>query len=577
MKILNGHPCSPPAITQQAYLDRLGKHLTFYLPAPQILEILSDYRERFQAGQESGKSEADLIKALGSPKEAALSLLEENPPSGLLQHILLWGTLLALCFMFLWSFVVYSFSRLSSYLCGCLFVLMTAVVLFLLLRGSLRATLERHFPPEQRASSPLLLGLPLALAAAFEAVLQYLLYNPAIIPASVSPGLAVQLLCFGMAGLMMLLSVWWTIRSITCSIWYFSGAVHALGLSVAGLTSLLPFISMEAASNHASLHFDVLLAFLPELTGLAAALLLMRTQLPACFQQRSGGRQDYLDQLGKCLLRWFSASQVREILTDYQEQFELGLEHGKTESTLVNELGRPETVARDLLSAESPPVRRCARQRAILWLIPLLPAIYCLLSIFYIYLVGYGNWPFVLEAAPPIVLPLGAVSMFALLHGKGRAEVESQFPPEQGKPPALVFLLPMVLVAAAASGLLYLLVNSVELSTRFVSIPIGNLTAIYLEGTFLLLAVLLAWTLSLSFTRSIQYFPATVHATGAMVSIPYMASFLKHIDPTVIDSYTSLKLAGIVLPTLSSYLTCLLMAVGFAVAIKLFGASVKEV
>lgn len=567
------------ARTEQAWLDQLSKQLVFRYSAPQVREILEDYREQFQAGLARGKSEEEVVRALGSPQEAAARLLEESPPHGGLLHSLLWGALLVICLLFFHFFVLMGITRHMSYLCGIIGIPAIAGVLFALLRGQDRADLERRFPPEGTASPAPLFGLPLALAALFELALQVLVANAVWIADALNlpyTGLLLQLICFGMAGIGALLALWWLFRSVTRSIACFPGAVHAFGLAVASITSLLPFISMEAAAGSLALARELPLAMLPYLSGLVTALLFRRwiaAGFPDCFRPRGCGRQAWLDGLGKSLLRWFPAAQVREILEDYREQFELGAERGKSEEAMVEELGRPETVARDLLAAESPLLRRAARQRTTLWLIPLVPAVYCLAGMLYCYEMGprwagIPNWE-------PVLLALGAFAMFALLHGRGRAELEALFPPERGKPPVLLFLLPLADAAVAAMGFCYILTQAPEglpPALVFIDWSWGALIICYTEPTTLIMGALLVWTLSLSAARSIRYFPAAVLSAGAMASVLNFAYFFRGYLNTGFFS----ELAETVLWGLAPGLTCLVLAVVFGAAIAVWGARAKE-
>lgn len=54
-------------MNKSSYLNKLRKSLS-YLPSEEIDDILYDYEEHFQIGLREGKSEAEIIKALGSPQ-----------------------------------------------------------------------------------------------------------------------------------------------------------------------------------------------------------------------------------------------------------------------------------------------------------------------------------------------------------------------------------------------------------------------------------------------------------------------------------------------------------------------------
>lgn len=558
-----------PSDTRQAYLDRLAKRLLPCLPASQVREILSDYQERFQAGGEQGLGDAEVIASLGSPGDAAARLLEEAPPSGLLRYYLPRGALLALCLTFLWAFVLNPYPDFLAWLCGCLFLPMAAGTVFSLLRGGARLELENQFPPEAVPSRKALFGVPLAVAVVFETGHQ--LWTAAVLrdpsgAARVTPmriGECNRLLCLGLALAMALLALWWLFRSVTGSIRYFPGFIHALGLSLAGVTTLVPFLSSDVGSIRTArdLSLAMLLYFLPYLAGLATALVFQRWLdggLPAWFRQPEGGQRDYLDRLGKCLLRVFPAGQVCEVLEDYREQFELGLERGRTESALAEELGRPEAVARDV-AAESPLLRRAARRRNALWTLLLLPAAWVMLGMFLRF--EYGDMWLLWPDLAPAFLALGAVAMFALLRGPDRARVEARFPPERGGVPAWAFALPLADLAVEAAGLWYILRGDSWYADSGVT-PTAMAAICFTEASVLLLAALLVWTLSRSFSRSVRYFPAAVQAAGAAMSSLKLVTAVRHTDlsggsPTAADCALSLLIG------LFPYLASLALAAVF--------------
>lgn len=65
-------------------------------------------------------------------------------------------------------------------------------------------------------------------------------------------------------------------------------------------------------------------------------------------------RQKWLEDLGRRLVWYFPAAQVKDILTDYQEQFDAGREHDKTDAEIIQALGTPEEAAALLLEEEPP-------------------------------------------------------------------------------------------------------------------------------------------------------------------------------------------------------------------------------
>ena len=65
-------------LTRQKWLEDLGRRLAWSFPEPQAKEILTDLQAQFEAGREHGKSDAEIIDALGTPREAVAQLLEEE-------------------------------------------------------------------------------------------------------------------------------------------------------------------------------------------------------------------------------------------------------------------------------------------------------------------------------------------------------------------------------------------------------------------------------------------------------------------------------------------------------------------
>jgi uncharacterized membrane protein len=61
-------------MNKNEYINELTKQLK-KLPSQEIEEILSDYREHFEIGQRSGKTEEDISKALGHPRSVAQGYL----------------------------------------------------------------------------------------------------------------------------------------------------------------------------------------------------------------------------------------------------------------------------------------------------------------------------------------------------------------------------------------------------------------------------------------------------------------------------------------------------------------------
>ncbi|MDE7220772.1 MAG: DUF1700 domain-containing protein, partial [Oscillospiraceae bacterium] len=128
-----------PALTRQVWLEKLGQRLVWTFPIAQVKDILSDYQEQFDAGCGHGRTEAEMIQALGTPAEAAALLLEEEPSArmGGLRQTVLWGTALVVCCGGLWLGLLRSIILEASFLFF-LFLPLTVSALFLLLRGPAR-------------------------------------------------------------------------------------------------------------------------------------------------------------------------------------------------------------------------------------------------------------------------------------------------------------------------------------------------------------------------------------------------------------------------------------------------------
>ena len=137
--------------TRQGWLDRLGRRLVWYLPERQVMEILTDYQEQFEAGTERGRTEQEALKAIGHPADAAAELLEEEPTARFarLRTSLTWVGVLALCLAFLWvSMVNAAYTNQLTWVGVYVFIPTAAAAAFMLLRGPARVALERAFPPE---------------------------------------------------------------------------------------------------------------------------------------------------------------------------------------------------------------------------------------------------------------------------------------------------------------------------------------------------------------------------------------------------------------------------------------------
>lgn len=68
-----------PPVTRQAWLESLARRLAWSFPEVQAKDIFADYQEQFEEGKAHGKSDEEIIEALGTPSEAVKQLMEEDP------------------------------------------------------------------------------------------------------------------------------------------------------------------------------------------------------------------------------------------------------------------------------------------------------------------------------------------------------------------------------------------------------------------------------------------------------------------------------------------------------------------
>ena len=537
-----------PAHTRQSWLDRLCRGLVWYFPACQVREILSDYQDQFQAGQNWGKSEEEIIGALGTPAEAIAQLLEEEPVARAFRwrKSALWGALLAVCFAFLWVGVLEGGLLPLCSAGSCLFIPAASAALFLLLRGPARVSLEERFPPERRASPLPVFCLPLAAVVLFEAVEQILIAvyarpDSPPLPAAENIGLINAYLILAAAAAMALLIAWMLYRIVSVSIRYFPGIPHAAGALGTTFFSYASFHSLSVADTPLSLSPDLLLCLLPYCAGLATALAFRRwvdgrDPLPAFFCEGPVTRRGWLHRLGQLLLGWFPVEQALEILSDYQEQIQIGLERGRPEEALIAELGRPETVVRDLLAEDRR--ARLRRRRIWPWAAGLAAGAWLLLELLREFEFGFSRWGWIhrgenthqLGAAAVV---LAGVSLFALLRSRERAGLEARFPPER-RPAIWCFLPPLLLSTLVESAALYVArtVHDRWLSSGTPSYPMGWWIAVAIEFSVLVLFLVLIWTVARCLSGSIRYLPAAVHAAGSMAHLLCLGIFFHAMDVT---------------------------------------------
>lgn len=516
-----------PALTRQAWLEKLGRRLVWYFPTAQVKEILSDYGERFDEGHDRSKTEAEIIQALGTPAEAMALLLEEEPSARMsgLRQTGLWAAALALCCAFLWVCLMDSTSLGLLWTGVFLGLPLTASALFLLIRGPARAAVDGlHGGVSPAAVWVVPAALTLAIAA--EKAVLYIVSIRVFSKLSAEEldriGRSLRygngLFWAGIMLVLALLELWLLFRSASASIRYFPGVVHTFGAIGSAFSHWAYFTSIYIEGNVGPM-VDTLLRLLPYSVGLATALVFQRwtdgrRPLPRFFRDGEVTWEDWRHRLGVGLLGWYDAPQAIEILEDYQEQYDLGREQGKTEDLVLSEMGRPEAVVRDLLKEDRK--ARLHRRKIWMWVVAAAVSAWLLLGLLGAFELGGTalGWWFQNHAVRAGVLAvlLGTVSLFPLLHVRDRVALERRFPPE--KSPALWSYLPPLLLAAVTVGLVWYCT-----SRSWTSLKPYVYFVCWVEGAVLLLTALLIWTLARSSSASIRYFPAAVHAAGCAASL----------------------------------------------------------
>ena len=570
-----------PALTRQAWLEKLARRLAWSFPEVQAQDVFTDYQAQFEAGKDHGKSDEEIIEALGTPAEAVAQLLEEDPSTrmDLLRHVLLWGAALAVCWAFVWLNFLGSMD--TRFLLGvCVFLPVSTAVLFMLVRGPARVSLERIAAPEKQVSPVTIFFLPLgcmlACLAAQEILAVMVVRFVYMFPKGADVGpvnvLALQLFALAMA----LLALWLLFRSVTRSIRYFPGIVHAGGAAFSALAMISVYTSMvviDPIHTHA-LELGILFRITPYLTGLATALVFQRwvdgsKPLPHCFRPKNVTWPDWRHNLAVRLLGWFPAGQTIEILEDYQEQFELGREQGKTESDLLAEMGRPSTIVRDLLAEDRK--ARLRRRKQWPWVVMCVLAGWLLLVLMRTFEFGYTGFGWFysehIVQIGVLAVVLGTASLFVLLHVRDRAVVEQRFP-TQKIPTVWLYLLPVVFAMVLNGFIIYL-------CTALWSFPrtIRFYLVIGIESSVLILCILLIWTLARCFSGSIRCLPAAIHAAGCICYILCTGVLCHGVD---FEGMAGNLLYIWFLPCLLPYVVSIVLALAVWLVLRAAGKPHKE-
>lgn len=520
--------------SERAWLEKLARRLAWSFPEPQAKEILTDLQAQFEAGREHGKSDAEIIDALGTPREAVAQLLEEEPAARIEQfrHTLLWAAAAVVCWAFMWLclMAVFSVLRMAGF---CILIPFTSSVLFMLLRGPSKVALERLVPPEKTTSRTVTFLLPasamLACTALQEIAIITVMRLHIILIVDIGPAITTFLLIFIIA--MLVLAAWFLLRSAARSVRYFPGVVHALGGVVSSALFMTRYyISVDIDPYAVPPELEILFRLLPYFVGLFTALAFQswidgRRPLPLCFRTKAVTWTDWRHHLGVNLLGWYDPDQAGEIVADYQERFELGQERGRSEEDLLSEFGRPTAVTRALLQEDWK--ARLRSRKNWLWTIPFLASLLLLYRMILSFNFGSIFFDAALEQVVGcLFLLLGSVSLFMLLHGRGRATLEGQFPADK-QPTVWVYLLPLLCMAAVMGWMVYSFCHP-ELEIIGHAIPWILLELI--RFFILVMLLLQLWTLSRCVSGSIRYFPAAVHTAGSIAGMLAMGSILFRLD-----------------------------------------------
>lgn len=293
--------------TRQEWLTALGRKLVWNFPELQAKEILTDYQEQFEEGTEQGRSDAEIIEALGTPDEAVAQLLEEEPSAKMeqLRYTLLWSAALAVCWAFLWV----CFAGQSEVLFwggSSAFLMLGGSALFMLLRGPVRVTLEHLTMPDKRVSPVGIFLVPagvMLLCTVMEEILitvctRYaeLLPDASMVSTENTLFLMAVMWCMG------LLAVWFLFRCITDSIRYFPGVIHAVSVLGASFFMMVYYGTMNLVDIWIP-QIDILFRLLPYFVGLLTALAFQRWTggrwtMPHCFHAKPVTWTDWRHRLG---------------------------------------------------------------------------------------------------------------------------------------------------------------------------------------------------------------------------------------------------------------------------------------
>lgn len=278
----------------------------------------------------------------------------------------------------------------------------------------------------------------------------------------------------------------------------------------------------------------------------------------------------YLNRLGRKLLHYFPVGQVREILEDYQGHFSLGRERGSTDADMIAALGTPEAVTKAILK-EMPEGWSYRLRRTAGW-----GALFLFACFFLFLRYTDAGWAFfnntASEAGSCVLLLLSAAAMFALLRGRELAAVEGRFWRASLRPGIAAYILPLGVVAAVEALLQYLLAASTNGSLTVAPAAVGSICNAAIKIGSLVTVLAAIWGLWKSCGASIRFFPAAVHAVGALLFVRQIERILHSMDvPASIETVSRLLMWPSLLPYCFGIFLALLFWYGIRKKIQIAG------
>lgn len=232
--------------TRKAFMRSLRRALAWRLPPSEVRSVLTDYEGFFAAGAAEGKTEAELCRQFGQPRQVASTLLREEGWRGSQVGLLLfvWTALAALL---TWWWTMRQFEYNDHF--PALYIVQAA--LFPVLWRLWRDTLTEKAAPSSRRWTLAFYGIPAAVWAVVYGLVIWLFQT--LSPSYAGPviqnrnmgrflGTCYDLSWMGLSLLVLviLLRCWWegTLRHLPAAAW-------ALGVSASLSRQCLFFTSMD--------------------------------------------------------------------------------------------------------------------------------------------------------------------------------------------------------------------------------------------------------------------------------------------------------------------------------------------